>query len=215
MTRRHPHRCPCHRRAGAQRPRTAGLSRVPGRLQRADPRGPTHWTCASSRPGAPRTYCSYSRPAAPTSSASARTWRAADRARATVTRRLCTVAGFYKYAVEKELLDHSPAAHPADPQGPHPSSPGSAPCIAPRRRACTAVDTCHIGTEPAHCWPKPGIGPGGLEARYLNVLADRNTKATIRLDLREPLAHIRLDRNGQSLTVRTASPTRTGIPESA
>jgi hypothetical protein len=47
------------------------------------------------------------------------------------------------------------------------------------------------------------------------VLADRNTKATIRLDLREPLAHIRLDRNGQSLTVRTASPTRTGIPESA
>jgi integrase/recombinase XerD len=33
------------------------------------------------------------------------------RARATVTRRLCTIAGFYKYAVEEELLDHSPAAH--------------------------------------------------------------------------------------------------------
>jgi site-specific recombinase XerD len=32
------------------------------------------------------------------------------RARATVTRRLCTIAGFYKYAVEEELLDHSPAA---------------------------------------------------------------------------------------------------------
>ena len=30
---------------------------------------------------------------------------------ATVTRRLCTVAGFYKYAVEEELLDHAPAAH--------------------------------------------------------------------------------------------------------
>jgi hypothetical protein len=29
------------------------------------------------------------------------------RARATVTRRLCTIAGFYKYAVEEELLDHS------------------------------------------------------------------------------------------------------------
>jgi integrase len=28
-----------------------------------------------------------------------------------VTRRLCTVAGFYKYAVEEELLSHSPAAH--------------------------------------------------------------------------------------------------------
>jgi integrase/recombinase XerD len=36
---------------------------------------------------------------------------AAGRARATVTRRLCTVAGFYKYAFEEELLDHSPAAH--------------------------------------------------------------------------------------------------------
>ena len=29
------------------------------------------------------------------------------RARATVTRRLCTIAGFYKYAVEEELLEHS------------------------------------------------------------------------------------------------------------
>jgi integrase/recombinase XerD len=33
------------------------------------------------------------------------------RARATVARRLCTVTGFYRYAVEEELLDHSPAAH--------------------------------------------------------------------------------------------------------
>ena len=33
------------------------------------------------------------------------------RARATVTRRLSTVAGFYRYAVEEELLDHSPVAH--------------------------------------------------------------------------------------------------------
>src|SRR5271155_787216 len=33
------------------------------------------------------------------------------RARATVTRRLCTISGFYKYAVEEELLEHSPAAH--------------------------------------------------------------------------------------------------------
>jgi integrase/recombinase XerD len=33
------------------------------------------------------------------------------RARATVTRRLCTIAGFYRYAVEEDLLDHSPAAH--------------------------------------------------------------------------------------------------------
>jgi hypothetical protein len=33
------------------------------------------------------------------------------RARATVTRRLSTIAGFYKYAVEEELLGRSPAAH--------------------------------------------------------------------------------------------------------
>ena len=30
------------------------------------------------------------------------------RARATIARRLCTVAGFYRYAVEEELLAHSP-----------------------------------------------------------------------------------------------------------
>ena len=41
----------------------------------------------------------------------ARDLEARGRARATVTRRLCTIAGFYKYAVEEELLDHSPAAH--------------------------------------------------------------------------------------------------------
>jgi Phage integrase, N-terminal SAM-like domain len=33
------------------------------------------------------------------------------RARATITRRLSAIAGFYRYPVEEELLDHSPAAH--------------------------------------------------------------------------------------------------------
>ena len=41
----------------------------------------------------------------------ARDLEAKGRARATVTRRLCTIAGFYKYAVEEEFLEHSPAAH--------------------------------------------------------------------------------------------------------
>jgi len=36
----------------------------------------------------------------------ARDLEARGRARATVTRRLSTIAGFYKYAVEEELLDH-------------------------------------------------------------------------------------------------------------
>ena len=38
------------------------------------------------------------------------------RARATVTRRLSTIAGFYRYAVEEELLDRSPAAHVRRPR---------------------------------------------------------------------------------------------------
>jgi integrase/recombinase XerD len=38
------------------------------------------------------------------------------RARATITRRLCTIAGSCKYAVEEELLDHSPAAHVRRPR---------------------------------------------------------------------------------------------------
>ena len=38
------------------------------------------------------------------------------RARPTITRRLCTIAGFYRYAVEDDLLDHSPAAHVRRPR---------------------------------------------------------------------------------------------------
>ncbi len=46
----------------------------------------------------------------------ARDLEARGRARATITRRLCTVAGFYRYAVEEDLLDHSPAAHVRRPR---------------------------------------------------------------------------------------------------
>ena len=46
----------------------------------------------------------------------ARELEARGRARATVTRWLCTIAGFYRYAVEEELLDHSPAAHVRRPR---------------------------------------------------------------------------------------------------
>jgi integrase/recombinase XerD len=46
----------------------------------------------------------------------ARDLEAKGRARATVTRRLCAIAGSYKYAVEEELLDHSPAAHVRRPR---------------------------------------------------------------------------------------------------
>jgi integrase/recombinase XerD len=40
----------------------------------------------------------------------------AGRARATIARRLCTVAGFYRYAVEEELLASSLAAHVRRPR---------------------------------------------------------------------------------------------------
>jgi site-specific recombinase XerD len=46
----------------------------------------------------------------------ARELEARGRARATVTRRLCTIAGSCQYAVEEELLDHSPAAHVRRPR---------------------------------------------------------------------------------------------------
>jgi site-specific recombinase XerD len=41
---------------------------------------------------------------------------AKGRGRATIARRLCTVPGFYWYAVEEDLLDHSPAAHVRRPR---------------------------------------------------------------------------------------------------
>jgi len=46
----------------------------------------------------------------------ARDLEARGRARATITRRLCTVAGFYRYAVQEDLLDHSPATHVRRPR---------------------------------------------------------------------------------------------------
>jgi integrase/recombinase XerD len=46
----------------------------------------------------------------------ARDLESRGRARATVTRRLSTVAGFYRYAVEEELLEHSPAVHVRRPR---------------------------------------------------------------------------------------------------
>ncbi len=46
----------------------------------------------------------------------ARDLEARGRARATITRRLCTVAGFYRYAVEEDLLDQSLATHVRRPR---------------------------------------------------------------------------------------------------
>ena len=69
----------------------------------------------------------------------ARDLEARGRARATITRRLCTIAGFYKYAVEEELLEHSPAAHVRRPGW-------ITSRTRPRRTA----------TSSARCWSPPG-----------------------------------------------------------
>jgi site-specific recombinase XerD len=67
-----------------------------------------------------------------------RDMEAVGRARATIARRSCTIAGFYRYAVEEELLDHSPAAHVRRPRLDYEShatalwiATNSAPCSSP------------------------------------------------------------------------------------
>jgi hypothetical protein len=76
----------------------------------------------------------------------ARDLEARGRARATVTRRLCTIAGFYKYAVEEELLDHSPAAHVRRPRVDYESNAVALDRnelgAAGRRRSRSAVPAC-------------------------------------------------------------------------
>jgi integrase/recombinase XerD len=53
----------------------------------------------------------------------ARDMEARGRARSTITRRLCTIAGFYRYAVEEDLIEHSPAAHVRRPRVDYESLP--------------------------------------------------------------------------------------------
>ena len=62
------------------------------------------------------------------------------RARATITRRLCTIAGFYRYAVEEELLEHSPAAHVRRPRLDYESRHRAGP-----QRTRRATDRCRAG----------------------------------------------------------------------
>ena len=69
----------------------------------------------------------------------ARELEARGRARATVTRRLCTIAGSCKYAVEEELLEHSPAAHVRRPRLDYESH-------------ATALDRSELGAS----WSPPG-----------------------------------------------------------
>ena len=78
------------------------------------------------------------------------------RARATVTRRLCTIAGFYNYAVEEELLDHSPAAHVRRPRVDYESH-------------ATALDRNELGA----LLVAAGLGPPGRACPDLPARAER------------------------------------------
>ena len=72
----------------------------------------------------------------------ARDLEARGRARATVTRRLCTSAGSCRYAVEEELIDHSPPRTSAvrewttSPTRSRWTATSSAPCWSPPGSAC-------------------------------------------------------------------------------
>jgi hypothetical protein len=104
-----------HCRAGVHRARTACPGWVPSRLHRPDPRdlrfGPAP-ACVLVR--AASAALVQARRA--DIECFARDLEARGRARATITRRLCTIAGFYRYAVEEEFLDHSPASHVRRPR---------------------------------------------------------------------------------------------------
>ena len=110
----HVHSCR-RRRVRVHRARATCPGWVPGRLQRPDPSGYeldlrqyASW-CQQHHLRLFQVRCA-------DIECFARDLEARGRARATITRRLCTLAGFYRYAVEEELLDHSPAAHVRRPR---------------------------------------------------------------------------------------------------
>jgi integrase/recombinase XerD len=70
-----------------------------------------------------------------------------------VTRRLCTIAEFYKYALEEELLEHSPAAHVRRPRLDYESH-------------ATALDRNEVGA----ILVAAGLGPPGEHA-LISLLA--------------------------------------------
>ena len=103
------------RRTGLRRFRAAGAGWVPGRLHRLDPSGYS-LDLRQYESWCQQRHVRLFQARRADIECFARDLEARGRARATITRRLCTVAGFYRYAVEEELLDHSPAAHVRRPR---------------------------------------------------------------------------------------------------
>ena len=111
----------------------------------------------------------------------ARDLEARGRARATVTRRLCTIAGFYKYAVEEELLDHSPAAHVRRPRVDYESH-------------ATALDR----NEPGALLVAAGLGPPGEHA-LISLLALNGLRVSEATGA--DIEHLGLERGHRTLTI--------------
>ena len=111
----------------------------------------------------------------------ARDLEASGRARATVTRRLCTIAGFYKYAVEEELLDHSPAAHVRRPRVDYESH-------------AVALDRNELGA----LLVAAGLGPP-LEHALISLLALNGLRVSEATGA--AIEHLGLERGHRTLTV--------------
>ena len=112
----------------------------------------------------------------------ARDLEARGRARATVTRRLCTISGFYRYAVEEELLDHSPAAHVRRPRLDYESH-------------AVALDRNELG---ALLLVAAGLGPPGEHA-LISLLALNGLRVSEATGTE--IEHLGLERGHRTLTI--------------
>ena len=111
----------------------------------------------------------------------ARDLEARGRARATVTRRLCTIAGFYRYAVEEELLYHSPAAHVRRPRVDYESH-------------AVALDRSELGT----LLVAAGLGPP-CEHALISLLALNGLRVSEATGA--DIEHLGLERGHRTLTI--------------
>jgi integrase/recombinase XerD len=111
----------------------------------------------------------------------ARDLEAMGRARATVTRRLSTIAGFYKYAVEEELLDRSPAVHVRRPRVDYESH-------------AVALDRNELGA----LLVAAGLGPP-LEYALISLLALNGLRVSEATGA--DIEHLGLERGHRTLTI--------------
>ena len=111
----------------------------------------------------------------------ARELEARGRACTTVTRRLCTIAGFCKYAVEEELLEHSPAAHVRRPRLDYESH-------------AVALDR----NEPGALLVAAGLGPP-LEHALISLLALNGLRVAEATGA--GIGHLGLERGHRTLTI--------------